>query len=85
MGRVRYHSSEMPFKRGRYTGAASPIRFIKVQDRETFTWMVVVGVSGLPLAKGPAASVSEGMAIFRDAEDRYWRRRKSARPKKRII
>lgn len=82
---VQYHSSDQKFRPGKWSGAASPVRFHKIPTRQgdTFTWLVSVGVSCLPIAWGPAASVSEGMRIFREAEARYWRRRRLSRPIKR--
>ena len=67
------HSKEYQFQRGKYTGAASPIRFLRLGDGG---WIVTVGLSGIPVAKGPANSVVEGVRVFRDCEDRYWNRRK---------
>lgn len=70
------------FVRGRHTGQVSPVRFVIEKHAGTFSWRVCIGISGIPIARGPSNSVSEGRRIFREAEDRYWKRRKARRPKK---
>ena len=71
------------FRRSKWQSAACPVAFHLIHNRETFTWIVTCGVSAIPIAQGPANSVSEGRRIFKDAQDRYWRRKKAALPKAR--
>ena len=74
------HQRKTRFSRTKWSAGASPIRFRRT---ESGGWGVTCGPSALALAYGPAGSVSEGMRIFREAENRYWKTKMAQRPKSR--
>ena len=57
---------------GKWTGAVSPYRWRLV---EAGGWRITYGLSGFLIAQGSGWSRPEGMALYRDLEDKYWKRK----------
>ena len=63
-----------PFERGKYTGAVTPYRFRRVDNKGCMEWRISYGLSGFLLAYGSQWSVPYGKRILRHLEDDYWKR-----------